>query len=45
MKIIMYGSEICPDCVHAKDILDKRTDIELDYNGKCENNERVFTLS
>ena len=36
MKIIMYGSEICPDCVHAIDILKKRTGIEIDYRNITE---------
>ena len=31
MKIIMYGTEICPDCVEAKADLELRSDIELDY--------------
>jgi glutaredoxin-related protein len=31
MKIIMYGTEICPDCVEAKEQLINNTDIELDY--------------
>lgn len=31
MKIIMYGAEICPDCVEAKDQLKSYRDIELDY--------------
>lgn len=31
MKIIMYGAGICPDCVEAKETLEKRSDIELDY--------------
>jgi glutaredoxin-related protein len=31
MKIIMYGSEICPDCVEAKEQLKDSTEIELDY--------------
>lgn len=31
MKIVMYGTEICPDCVEAKEQLKKRNDIELDY--------------
>lgn len=31
MKVIMYGTEICPDCVKAKEILKARPDIELDY--------------
>lgn len=31
MKITMYGAEICPDCVIAKEFLGKASDIELDY--------------
>jgi len=31
MKIIMYGTEICPDCVEAKARLKSIKDIELDY--------------
>ncbi len=31
MRVIMYGAEICPDCVEAKEILSKKSDIELDY--------------
>ncbi|MBH1940030.1 glutaredoxin [Mobilitalea sibirica] len=36
MKIIMYGSEICPDCVEAKMQLSNRPDIELDYKNITE---------
>ena len=31
MKIIMYGTGICPDCVMAKEQLGKSSNIELDY--------------
>ncbi len=31
MKIIMYGAEICPDCVEAKKQLRMDESIELDY--------------
>lgn len=31
MKVIMYGTEICPDCVEAKEQLKNFSDIELDY--------------
>lgn len=31
MKIIMYGAEICPDCVKAKKSLATLNDIELEY--------------
>ncbi|NRT75316.1 glutaredoxin [Clostridium beijerinckii] len=36
MKIIMYGAEICSDCVEAKAILEKHKDIELDYKNITE---------
>jgi glutaredoxin-related protein len=31
MKIVMYGTGICPDCVEAKEQLENCTDIELEY--------------
>lgn len=31
MKIIMYGTEICPECVEAKKYLMNNNTIELDY--------------
>lgn len=31
MKIIMYGAEICPDCVEAKAVLSASAMIELEY--------------
>ncbi len=31
MKIIMYGTEICPDCVEAKKQLSMDESVELDY--------------
>lgn len=31
MKIIMYGSGICSDCVRAEEQLRGRSDIHLDY--------------
>ncbi|MDF2844186.1 MAG: hypothetical protein K0R00_2612 [Herbinix sp.] len=31
MKIIMYGSEICPDCVEAKELLSSHRGIQFDY--------------
>lgn len=37
MKIIMYGSAICPDCVIAREQLEKFADIELDYRNITEN--------
>lgn len=37
MRIIMYGTEICPDCVQAKDLLKDRKNIELDYRNITEN--------
>ncbi|MDF2905158.1 MAG: hypothetical protein K0R34_479 [Herbinix sp.] len=36
MKIIMYGAEICPDCVEAKKQLSKDKTIELDYRNITE---------
>lgn len=36
MKITMYGTAICPDCVEAKVILEKHNDIELDYKNIIE---------
>jgi len=41
MRVIMYGAEICPDCVAAKEQLKSRTDIELDYRNIT---EKVSTL-
>ncbi len=37
MKIIMYGADICPDCVEAKELLKDRRDIELDFRSITEN--------
>lgn len=37
MKIIMYGAEICPDCVKAKAQLEKASNIELDYRNITKN--------
>lgn len=37
MKVIMYGAEICPDCVAAKEQLKDHTNIELDYRNITEN--------
>jgi glutaredoxin-related protein len=37
MKIVMYGAEICPDCVEAKDILKNHFEIELEYKNITEN--------
>ncbi len=31
MKVIMYGAEICPDCVEAKGILTGSAATELEY--------------
>ena len=31
MKVIMYGAEICPDCVAAKAKLETAANIELDF--------------
>lgn len=36
MKIIMYGAEICPDCVEAKEQLKISTEFELDYRNITE---------
>ncbi|MDF2544580.1 MAG: hypothetical protein K0S47_4298 [Herbinix sp.] len=36
MKVIMYGTEICPDCVEAKEQLMKSPEIELDYRNITE---------
>lgn len=36
MKITMYGAEICPDCVEAKSILSKNSNMELDYRNITE---------
>ncbi|RII34251.1 glutaredoxin [Clostridium chromiireducens] len=36
MKITMYGTAICPDCVEVKVILEKHKDIELDYKNITE---------
>ena len=37
MKIIMYGTEICPDCVAAKAQLGELTTAQLDYRNITEN--------
>lgn len=31
MKVIMYGSRICIDCVRAEEQLLKRKDVQLEY--------------
>lgn len=36
MKITMYGTEICPDCVEAKIQLSKLHEIQLDYRSITE---------
>lgn len=36
MKVIMYGAEICPDCLIAKELLKDRSDIELEYRNITE---------
>lgn len=41
MKIIMYGADICPDCVQAKEQLKDYADIELDYRNIS---EKISTL-
>ena len=37
MKIIMYGTEICPDCVAAKAQLEEVTAAQLDYRNITRN--------
>ena len=37
MKVIMYGAEICPDCVEAKVVLAMASGIELEYRDITEN--------
>lgn len=41
MKLIMYGAEICTDCVAAKGILLNREDIDLDYRNITENTKTL----
>lgn len=41
MKITMYGAAICPDCVEAKAILEKREDIQLDYKNITESTKTL----
>ncbi|MBP1755401.1 MAG: glutaredoxin-like protein [Firmicutes bacterium] len=41
MRIIMYGTEICPDCVQAKGLLNDRKNIELDYRNITENTKTL----
>lgn len=36
MKVIMYGAQICPDCVEAKEQLKDIADIELNYRNITE---------
>ncbi|PKM51414.1 MAG: glutaredoxin [Firmicutes bacterium HGW-Firmicutes-7] len=36
MKITMYGTEICPDCVVAKQQMKENHNIELDYRNITE---------
>ena len=36
MKVTMYGAQICPDCVEAKEQLKDIADIELDYRNITE---------
>jgi glutaredoxin-related protein len=36
MKVIMYGAEICPDCVEAKKLMKDYPNIELDYRNITE---------
>lgn len=41
MKLIMYGSEICPDCVEANALLADMAHIQLDYRNISED---IFIL-
>ncbi|MDD7794509.1 glutaredoxin domain-containing protein [Clostridium sp. 'White wine YQ'] len=41
MKITIYGAAICPDCVQAKAILEKREDIEMDYKDITESTKTL----
>lgn len=41
MKIIMYGAEICPDCVEAKKQLEDCDNIQLEYRNIS---EKISTL-
>lgn len=41
MKIIMYGAEICPDCVEAKAILAASAGIEIDYRDITESTKAL----
>jgi glutaredoxin-related protein len=41
MKVLMYGAEICPGCVKAKELLSTRPDIELDYRNITESTARL----
>ena len=36
MKITMYGSPICPDCVEAKELLQDQSDIQFEYKNITE---------
>lgn len=36
MKVIMYGAQICPDCVEAKEQLKDMEDIQLEYRNITE---------
>jgi glutaredoxin-related protein len=41
MRIIMYGTAICPDCVEAKQQLSKNPNIELDYRNITESTKTL----
>lgn len=41
MKVIMYGAEICPDCVEAKTQLATVASIELDYRNITESTKTL----
>ena len=37
MKVIMYGAEICPDCIEAKEMLKECESVQLEYRSITEN--------
>ena len=41
MKIVMFGTEICPDCVEAKQQLKNFTNVELDYRDITESTTKL----
>ncbi|MDF2801087.1 MAG: glutaredoxin-like protein [Anaerocolumna sp.] len=36
MKVTIYGAEICPDCVEAKEMLKKSPEIQVEYKNITE---------